>query len=321
MMQQGSLPGCLAHSWLAMTQATCCRRAPCHRWLLAQQASGKLGASVASLALCEAPASHPILAGMCPAPAPTPSAGTPPAAAPSRRVLLVACVPGQVDVTHFHTMGSDPQRDALRLAGTLRSAWALLESTTLGDAFGTVDWEDGAPSAAAAGGAAGSAAGPGSKLSQWSSCCQGVDAFVSAASTWSTSLGLAAATTSPGPTGTSGASARSPPNVAAGQSASAEIFVCTVARGVLGPAAAASAGDGSGGGCLLSTVVQRAAAAGLSLVGMQTLYLGEEACSYVARHTSHRCERQARMQGTSHSAVCLLDQAILQHSQMPNKDT
>lgn len=315
-MQQDLLPGCLADSLLAMAQATCCRRAPCHRWLLAQQASGKLGASVASLALCEAPASHPILAGMCPAPAPAFGAGTPAAAAPSRRVLLAACVPGQVDVTHFQTMGSDPQRDALRLAGTLRSAWALLESTTLGDAFGTVDWEDGAPSAAAAGGAAGAAAGPGSKLSQWSSCCQGVDAFVSAASTWSTSLGLAAASASPGPAGTSGAPARSPTNAATGQSASAETFVCTVARGVLGPAAAA--GDSGTGGCLLSTVVQRAAAAGLSLVGMQTLYLGEEACSYVAQHTSHRCERQAGMQGTIHSAACLIDRAITQHNLRPN---
>lgn len=235
------------------------------RWLLGKQASGKLGCSVASLMLCELSDSNALTIHM-----PKLSKDSS-SHIGGRRTLLAVLVPSSkhIDVDQWHRMMKGHDSTA-RLLEALKGIQILLERTNLLEALGLqplpseldIEAKPAAGVAAAVPKERRAAAAKADTqshvpLSSWASCCQGIDIFNAAGS---------------GILQNRQNKEMGPP------SAPRQLFVSTISLGVLQPS-----------NCmLLSSYIDRTLAAGNSVMGMQTFFLSESSCKFLAQQTFHR---------------------------------
>ncbi|GAX78318.1 hypothetical protein CEUSTIGMA_g5760.t1 [Chlamydomonas eustigma] len=300
---------CLTLTLSTPTEMTTTQVASLCRWLLTQQATGRLGCTVISLMMRELPSSSPLLAGGAstswPAQAQSSSpSSVAPGPAGSRRALFAACVPGDIDPDTYHSMSSVSHIQAM--AEALRTVWDLLQQTT---------WEELLGPGSTPASAAAAAATP---LSACCSCCQGLDIFLSASAqpleagyrvaAPTSRVGAALSSTS----STASLSLNSAPHsiynqarpsstpVAADAAArpsptsnQTESFVFCICKGALTPSSSSSSPQERDSGQVrgfqvLVESLQRAAAAGLVLSGLQTYFLSEASCSHISHHTPHR---------------------------------
>ena len=184
-------------------------------------------------------------------------------------MLLAALIPrpATIDTDTFHNMGNDTPSGPSTSTAALKTAWELLQATDPASALG------GRISDAPAGTKEHAPSGGKQQLSSWASCSLGVEIFLAAATA---AAPLASATPLTQPAIVSPAAAAPP-----------ETFVCSIARGALRVPSTTLATQAPSLQ-LLAEVIERAASSGLSLAGLQTLYLPEVTCHHVAAHSPHR---------------------------------